>query len=76
MRETTRAVGRWAASAAMLAILGFGTTQAFASPVNPDRGAAACHPKECKDFCRSIGATGGNCFSDQCFCYWIIPVGS
>lgn len=74
MQEAVERLGRWAASAAMLAVLGFGATQALASPLDARDVPAACNGGECNRFCKSIGATGGRCAADQCFCYWIIPL--
>ena len=63
----TRLRGR-ALGAMVAAALGFGATQATASPPDAERD-AVCDPVTCRANCRLQGQTGGACFQDQCFCY-------
>ncbi len=60
---------------AMVAVLGFGATQAFAgvSPTYP--GTNYCHSTNCNESCRLFGDfSGGYCARDEsgylvCYCY-------
>ena len=68
----TRRLRRRALGAAVVAALGFGASQALASPAEAVE-AAACDRIKCTAKCRSLGQTGGACFGDQCVCYIVSP---
>jgi hypothetical protein len=59
---------RRALGAMVAAALGFGASQALASPAAAERD-AVCDPVKCRASCRLQGQTSGACFQDQCFCY-------
>ncbi|HEU0079516.1 MAG TPA: hypothetical protein VFQ76_17800 [Longimicrobiaceae bacterium] len=57
---------------AVVGALGFGATQALATPDDALRTApAACKPAACDRSCRAMGADGGDCFDGQCLCFSI-----
>jgi hypothetical protein len=53
---------------AVVATLGFGATQALASPAEAAE-AAACDVVKCRANCKAQGQTSGACFEGQCICY-------
>ncbi|HEU4452436.1 MAG TPA: hypothetical protein VFR81_05220 [Longimicrobium sp.] len=67
IRLCRRAIG-----AAVVAALGFGASQALASPAEA-AGAAACDIIKCRANCKAQGQTSGACFGDQCVCYIVAP---
>jgi hypothetical protein len=69
MGSQTRKLGRWGFVVLVLGALGFGATQALASP--PRQG--GCQPcatqEECDKCCREVlGLDGGDCFPPVCLC--------
>ncbi|HEX6750907.1 MAG TPA: hypothetical protein VF092_26705 [Longimicrobium sp.] len=48
--------------------LGFGTTQAIASPKPEGSVQRACDEDVCRRWCISKGFIDGGCFDDQCWC--------
>ena len=71
--RSTRA-RRWIFSGAVTVALGFGTAQAFASPVAPGT-ARACDLESCRNECRAQGFFGDVACVDvrgqpMCFCYF------
>ena len=62
-------------AAAMAAALGFGGTQAFASPRAADA-ELACVEGRCNRECRSIGYDEGVCDQGSCVCQFLVPPGS
>lgn len=64
-----------ALGAMVAAALGFGASQALASPAVAERD-AVCDRLACPAKCRSLGYTGGGCFNGQCICYIAEPTGS
>jgi hypothetical protein len=67
-----KAITRWAASAAVAAALGFGASQAVASPPATESRAQVCDPEICSRLCRAAGGIGGFCDRGGCFCR-IVP---
>ncbi len=59
---------RRAVGAAVVATLGFGASQALASPASATE-AAACDIVKCRANCKAQGQTSGACFEGQCICY-------
>lgn len=59
---------------AVAAALGFGAAQAFASP--GAEAARACSQPQCDQYCKSRGATGGQCVMGGCMCYVELPPAS
>jgi hypothetical protein len=55
-------------AAAMAAALGFGGTQAFASPGTAADAERACSGGQCNRDCRARGADGGFCDQGGCIC--------
>ncbi|HEX2091497.1 MAG TPA: hypothetical protein VHG28_03805 [Longimicrobiaceae bacterium] len=72
MKEMHSRLGRWMASAGLLAILGFGATQALASPPDAQQGQRACNLGQCHSSCRAMGYDGGTCAGGMCTCYKVI----
>jgi hypothetical protein len=56
-------------TATMIAALGFGATQALASPGAPADDARACNPGQCSRDCKARGADGGRCVGGSCVCF-------
>jgi hypothetical protein len=54
--------------AAVAATLGFGASQALASPAEAAE-AAACDVVKCRANCKAQGQTSGACFEGMCICY-------
>ncbi len=74
MNATRRHVARGAATAAVLAALGFGAAQAFAAPAAPRALAArACTSYTCGTACFQKGYTGWYCFNGVCHCTYDPP---
>ena len=70
MGDQTRKVGRWGFAALVVGALGFGATQALASPPRD----ADCQPcattAECDKCCRLVlHLPGGDCYPPVCLCY-------
>lgn len=59
---------------AVAAALVFGGAQAFASPGAAS--ARACSQPRCDQYCKSRGATGGDCVMGGCMCYVDLPPAS
>ena len=60
-------IGRWLLAVGSAAALGFGASQAMASP----REAAeerACNPTGCNKQCQAQGGISGRCNNGQCLC--------
>jgi hypothetical protein len=58
--------------AAVVAALGFGGAQAFASP-GAAKAERACDPAQCDANCKARGFTGGYCQFGWCGCYVDLP---
>jgi hypothetical protein len=56
-------------SLALVSALGFGASQALASPQPAKTGAAACSPSYCNSYCLRNGYAEGYCAGGQCYCY-------
>jgi hypothetical protein len=65
---TIERLGRRALGAAVAVTLGFGATQAVASPAKA-ADAAACDVVKCRASCKAQGQTSGACFEGMCICY-------
>jgi hypothetical protein len=63
--RVARMAGAWAVTAA----LGFGGTQAFASPGAAAEGAARCTDYTCNARCVKVGRAGGSCSGATCVCW-------
>ena len=62
MRHPSRPIGRALFGAAVLAALGFGTSQALAGPPRgPAPSARWCDPIYCDEWCQSQGYMFGRC---------------
>jgi hypothetical protein len=59
---------RWMMGAAVAAALGFGATQALATPA-AKTDAAACSTGQCRKDCIALGNSGGVCIDGQCICF-------
>jgi hypothetical protein len=68
MRNATRMAQRWITVAALAGALGFGGTQAVATPREPNP-PDTCNPGQCMSTCKQMGWDGGRCFSGDCLCY-------
>ncbi len=68
MRRRLAVTVRCGFSAAVLAALAFGTTQALAAPPAPAE-VGLCKDSVCASFCRTIGFGTGWCVDGECFCY-------
>lgn len=55
-------------SLALVSTLGFGASQALASP-QPAKTAAACSASYCNSHCLRTGYAEGYCAGGQCYCY-------
>jgi hypothetical protein len=63
-------------AAAVVAALGFGGAQAFASPGAAADAERACSGGQCNRDCRARGADGGFCDQGGCICYiQVDPIG-
>jgi len=62
------AITRWTLAAVAAASMGFGATQALASPAEA-ADAAVCDVVKCRANCKAQGQTSGACFEGQCICY-------
>lgn len=60
---------RWAAAAAVAAMLGFGTMQAAAAP-RAEKAARACTNSYCSWWCVKQGYDGGACVNGECLCVY------
>lgn len=71
MTNGTRSrAARMLGAVAVTAALGFGGTQAFASPGGTADESRACASGQCTQDCRKIGYNVGICESGTCVCYF------
>ncbi|HEU0079517.1 MAG TPA: hypothetical protein VFQ76_17805 [Longimicrobiaceae bacterium] len=75
MKQLAGRLGRGAASAGMLAVLGFGAAQALAAPAEARAEPPVCNTGQCNVSCRATGADSGRCAGDDCACLYVIPTG-
>jgi hypothetical protein len=69
MRRTTLQVRRGVFGAAVALTLGFGGSQALASPAPEVEEGPKCTLNWCDRFCKAIGARSGTCLKDEgCAC--------
>jgi hypothetical protein len=69
MRTTARHIRRGVFGAAVAVALGFGGTQALASPAPAVQAEPRCTLDWCDRFCKAIGAHSGTCLKDEgCAC--------
>ncbi|HEU4883898.1 MAG TPA: hypothetical protein VFT45_16685 [Longimicrobium sp.] len=61
MRSTAKQLRRGVFGAAVVMALGFGGSQALASPAPRVDAAPKCDPRLCDRICRAIGAFSGTC---------------
>ena len=61
MKATLKQARNGIAALALAASLGFGATQALASPAAGDEAARACNPKGCNAQCQAQGGFEGRC---------------
>jgi hypothetical protein len=66
MKRISRRFQGTVATLAIAAALGFGASQALATPREAE--AAACDPVICDKGCKNIGGIRGFCYNDQCLC--------
>lgn len=73
MRQGSRLIGRSVFGAAVLAALGFGTAQAFATPGAGARSDCSTYTVDCNGLCQGYGYSGGSCvngaYGPKCLCY-------
>lgn len=69
MRRTSRQLRRGVFGAAVALSLGFGGSQALASPAPEVAAGPKCTLDWCDRFCKAIGAHSGTCLKDEgCAC--------
>ena len=67
-------VARVLGALAVMAAMGFGGAQAFASPAAAARDEMrVCTLGQCTTECRMIGYNVGRCEQGTCVCYWTAP---
>jgi hypothetical protein len=68
MKNATSRLPRLLASAATVAALAFGTTQAFAAPSSAPKAAPYCSHDLCDVQCQGEGHAAGHCVNWRCVC--------